>query len=768
MENKRPKRQLWYFVFFLFCFNYHSQAQITQTIRGQVRDAATQKPLADATITLDLAVQKTSTNTEGVFRLEKIAIGRHQIHVSYVGYETVKLSDLLLESGKELVLDIALQTISTEMAAFTAISPREVTPINGIRNEKLSRYPATFNDPARLITYLPGATTDNDGTNNISLRGTSPNMVQWYLEGAEIVNPNHLSNAGVPSDQATVNGGGVLIPAFNVMDATHLYKGAMAADMGGALTGVMDIHLRKGNNEHRETQVSLGLVGLEVGTEGYFSKKSKASYLVHYRYSTIGLLSKLGVPLGDEAVTFQDLTASIHLPTKSAGTFKLFGMTGVSENVFEHLEPRTDWKTDKDSQDIRFDNRMIAVGAKHEMALARGKWSTVLAYSTLQNEHEAIGYGANMVPLRIINRASQPSKLFLKSVYQTCLNAHNSLKISAVGRHDFIRNTNSFKVGTSPSNSGFELESLWLQPSVEWQGRFGAWQIGLGGRGSIFVNLGKYLKSGYDFEPTAELAYHLPKGKIMATYSHQSQAVSYQILYYIWLPLDIVPFEKSRNFNLSYQARLTNRLNLTIEGFYQFLNQTNPASINEYDFPTIRISSYGLTTGKTIGGELDIQQTVQKGFYWRANLTLFDSKFKFRSAWRNTRFDAAYISNLMAGKEWTLGRQKNKILGLNLRGILRGGFWTSPIDISQSITNGLTIFDFRNPYSEQLANYYRVDMNLYWKKSRPKFSSTIQLDIQNVTNRLNEGWHYFDQRQGRIITKYQLGLIPNLAYKIEF
>jgi hypothetical protein len=42
------------------------------------------------------------------------------------------------------------------------------------------------------------------------------------------------------------------------------------------------------------------------------------------------------------------------------------------------------------------------------------------------------------------------------------------------------------------------------------------------------------------------------------------------------------------------------------------------------------------------------------------------------------------------------------------------------------------------------------------------------LDLQNVTGARNAAFRYFDFRKHEVITKYQLGLIPNLSYRIEF
>ena len=44
----------------------------------------------------------------------------------------------------------------------------------------------------------------------------------------------------------------------------------------------------------------IGALGIEAAAEGYFSKNFKASYLINYRYSTLGILEAIGVdPVGD-------------------------------------------------------------------------------------------------------------------------------------------------------------------------------------------------------------------------------------------------------------------------------------------------------------------------------------------------------------------------------------------------------------------------------------------------------------------------------------
>ena len=114
---------------------------------------------------------------------------------------------------------------------------------------------------------------------------------------------------------------------------------------------------------------------------------------------------------------------------------------------------------------------------------------------------------------------------------------------------------------------------------------------------------------------------------------------------------------------------------------------------------------------------------------------------------RNLTYNSRYTSNALLGKEWTRGSLRNKFFGISGRAVLRGGFWQ----------NGV-----------QVKDYFRTDLNVYFKRNRKNWQSTIQLDIQNVTNRENEWTTVFDRLQGRTIAKKQLGLIPNVAYKVEF
>ncbi|NJN33705.1 MAG: hypothetical protein HC817_05055 [Saprospiraceae bacterium] len=90
------------------------------------------------------------------------------------------------------------------------------------------------------------------------------------------------------------------------------------------MAGVLDMNFRKGNNQTRHTTLSAGVIGFDAATEGYFSRKSKASYLVNARYSFTGLLGAMGIDFGGEVIDFQDFSVHLNFPTKRAGDFFFF------------------------------------------------------------------------------------------------------------------------------------------------------------------------------------------------------------------------------------------------------------------------------------------------------------------------------------------------------------------------------------------------------------------------------------------------------------
>jgi hypothetical protein len=157
-------------------------------------------------------------------------------------------------------------------------------------------------------------------------------------------------------------------------------------------------------------------------------------------------------------------------------------------------------------------------------------------------------------------------------------------------------------------------------------------------------------------------------------------------------------------------------------------------------------------------------------YFILVNGTFYESKYTGGDGiQRDTRYNGNYIFNLTGGKEFHWDKsKKNKVLGINAHFIYRGGFRETPIDIENSEAAGKTIYIEVEAFSIQQKDYFRIDLRIYYKKNKPKYTSTIALDIQNLTNNENTAFSYYDAQKGALVVKNQLGLIPILSYRITF
>jgi len=305
--------------------------QPTQTIRGKVVDQESQMPLAGANIIILEAGPITGviTDQEGSFIIEEIPVGRYNLLFSYVGYKSFIMRDVVVGTAKEVFLDVGMRELVYEMdevsVAANVSKDQTINPMAGISArsftvEETERYAGSWGDPARMASNYAGVFPNGDIYNYLVIRGNSPNGLIWRMEGIPIPNPNHFDYPGS-------RGGPISIVNNKLLTQSDFLTSAFPAEYSNGISGVFDLNLRNGNNKKREYVAEAGLMGLELGAEGPFSKKGRASYLVNYRQSFLGLMDDL---LWVGALPhYQDLNFKMNFPTKK-GRVSVFGFGGNS------------------------------------------------------------------------------------------------------------------------------------------------------------------------------------------------------------------------------------------------------------------------------------------------------------------------------------------------------------------------------------------------------------------------------------------------------
>ena len=309
---------------------------LTQTIRGTVVDAESKFPLPDAMLICD-NVQAFS-DEYGQFEMD-VEIGRKIVAVQLFGYEPTS-AVVELNSAKQAVIRVAMTESTVKLDEVEVVAaPRgevknemAVVSARKFSVEETNLYAGSRGEPARMATNFAGVQGSDDTRNDIVVRGNTPAGILYRFEGINIPNPNHFAIPGT-------GGGPVTILNNKYIQSGDFYTGAWPGEYGNAIAGVFDLEMRDGNNATPfEGSFQFGLLGVELMAEGRLGKEkpNAPSYLVLGRYSTLGMASTLGIPLGTTAIpNYADGAFRLTFPQKDGSKLSFWGMGGTSNLVID-------------------------------------------------------------------------------------------------------------------------------------------------------------------------------------------------------------------------------------------------------------------------------------------------------------------------------------------------------------------------------------------------------------------------------------------------
>ncbi len=763
------------YLLFLFALVLPSQLS-GQTLTGVVRDAASGAPLPGVSISLgrtpDADQLALTTGADGSFQTDALKPGVYFCFFQHEGYEPVLLPELRLSSGKETLLNIALQPTNTTLpdvtvkAAASNRRPLQALSEIPLTREQTQRFPATFFDPARLALAYAGVANTDDQANGLSIRGNSPANLLWRLEGLDIVNPNHLPNAGTLADRPALASGGVLLFSAQLLDNSALLTGAFPAGYGNALGGVMDIGLRPGNNHRPEFTAQAGLLGLDLAAEGPLTKNKKASYLANYRYSTVGLLGQMGISFGGETIHFQDLSFKLDFFGKNGGQWSVFGLGGLSENRFMPPADSLDIQVFKDLFRIDFTSKTAILGATHQGVLGeKTGYSIAAAVSGQENERRStFASDQSLFDLDRSDEQKWSARLQISRPFGT---RHRLLAGLQANRQQF--QVEARHKGEQPAlpDHDFWIAQPWV--AYHWHSNSGHTQVQAGLHSLIFPQ-----ENRATAEPRLLISQQLSARHRLSLFSGKvSQLAS------LWIR-DRLDVTESWQLGLRHSWQVQERWVLRSELFWQHIRNAAVDPNAPTAFSVLNGSEGPLATGgfayagrgENRGLEVTAERYLSEGWFVLANATVFESRYQGSDGrWRAGRWALGHIANLTAGKEWQRDDwpARSRSFGFNGRISWAGGQRAAPVDTVASAAAQRTVYDFSQGYPEKLPGFVRLDLRVYWRRNiGQRRNSLFAMDFQNATIRKNTAYRYFDPYTGRVETKAQLGLVPNLSWRLEW
>lgn len=789
----------------LFYASYSwAQDKFTQNIRGTVVDEISKEPLFGANIVIENMEPflGTSSNENGMFNFENIPVGRISIKISYLGYYTKSLSNLNLGTGKELVLNIALEEaviqgkeveVVAQQDKSEAINRMASVSTRSFSIEETQRYAGSLNDISRMAANFAGVNQGNDSRNDIIIRGNSPMGLLWRYEGVDIPNPNHYGALGS-------TGGPVSILNNNVLANSDFFTGAFPAEYGNAVSGVFDIHMRNGNQDHHEFVGQIGFNGFELAAEGPISKKTGASYLISYRYSTMAVFAALGMDMGTGTAVpkYQDLTMKFNIPTKKLGNFSLFALGGKSK--IEILESTADTTEEQHSlysgqhEDLYNESSLGVIGLSHTYFINKTtftKLTLAASYHDFLTKIDSISPVNREVAPRYRNNF-QESKLSGVFYLSKKLNTHHNFKSGIIIHqlnYNLIDSVYRGGVQSFITISDYNDKSWQVQPYVSWQYKANEKLTINGGLHYLFYGF----NNTQSLEPRLGLRYQVsPSGTLSFGYGLHSQTQPFtSYIQQTRMPngnyamfnedLDLI---KSHHFVLGYDWNINEFTRIKSEIYYQHIYN---AAVNANKKDAYSILNQGADfyvptpdtmnnsgTGKNYGLELTLEQFLNHGFYYLFTASLYESKYKGSDGVEhNTAFNGNFVFNGLLGKEFEIARNKQKKLSINtfsfdIKTTYAGGKRYTPVDVERTIQTGIPSYVDAESFDKQFNNYFRFDLRVGFKQNFKKFSMEFSIDAQNIFNVKNVYLQQVDTQTGEITQINQLGRLIIPQFVISF
>ncbi|HQG75844.1 MAG TPA: TonB-dependent receptor [Bacteroidales bacterium] len=767
-----------------------SSQEFTQTLRGRVIDAYTELPLPGVVITIQYSdpLKGTATDSEGFFRFENLPVGRIDLSVSSIGYKPEILTNLLLTSGRELIIEVRLveQVYSMEEIVIKPRSRKEqplnemaVVSARSFTIDETERYAGSLGDPSRMATNFAGVSSVSDQRNDIVIRGNSPLGLLWRLEGVEIPNPNHFGSLGS-------TGGPISMLNNNHLANSDFYTSAFPAEFGNAISGVFDLRMRNGNNQRREFMGQVGFNGFELGAEGPFSDHRKASYLISFRYSTLELLHALGMSFGTgEAIPkYKDLSLKLNFPLNN-GRLSLFALGG--DNRIAMLDSEGD-----DAQygfsgtDLYYRNKMGVVGLSYVRYLTdNARLTGTVAVSGIEGTADIYDLAGGLQQ-KVIDENMHEIKYTISTKYNQRFNTRNYLNaglvldmfdLKYIGAQFRKTSGDYFYYMNSGGNTGY------ARLFSEWQHRFSdKLTLSTGLNTSYF-----FLNDSKSVEPRFGLKWSYAPGQsfnlgaglhsqtqMKAVYFSQKMVSAFPVQYE--KTNEHLDLSKSIHFVAGYDRLLGEEHRLKAELYYQKLyNIPVSKHLPEYSlinqgggFSFVVLDSMENTgTGQNYGMEITIEKFLQKGFYYLVTFSLFDAEYKgYDGVRRNSAFNNRFVFNALSGHEWKLGNKS--LLSADVKIVYAGGNPYLEIDAERTLAENSLRYHWDQAYEKHYPNYFRMNGRITFRLNMNRLNQEWALDLQNITNHKNIFTQNWNNSTQKISTSYQMGFMPMVTYRICF
>ena len=203
-------------------------SSVTGKIQGFVFDEKTREPIPYANVVVLNSEMGAATDADGNFFILNVAPGTYTVEVSYLGYQTKRVADVLVEYNKTARLEVSLRPSAIELSPITVTSERPAVSKDMVGTTYLLRkteLPYLPVDYAIELVAFQAAVAHTDTA--LHVRGGRATEVQYMIDNVSIIDPQ----TGDPA--ITLSKG--------VVDEVIFLPGGFDVEYGRAMSGIINM-----------------------------------------------------------------------------------------------------------------------------------------------------------------------------------------------------------------------------------------------------------------------------------------------------------------------------------------------------------------------------------------------------------------------------------------------------------------------------------------------------------------------------------------------
>ncbi len=758
-------------------------------ISGFVYDAETGEKIINAVIYQEATTNSTVSNNFGFYTLHFTSKDTAVVKVSYIGYKTAaKRISIETDKTNNFYLYPDNKVEEVIISADLPIEKRNEIGILEIPVNQLNKIPTigAESDVMKAFQLMPGIQSGDEGSNNLYVRGGSPDENLILLDDVPLYYVNHL-------------GGFVSVFNSDVIKRIKLIKGGFPARYNGRLSSVIDVRMKDGDMKSYHGNIGIGIISSKIGIEGPL-KKDKSSFLFSARgflwdFLFLRPMSKIA----SDATTgynFYDLNAKLNRKINEKNNLYFSFYKGDDNVVVRYKE--TGFNKIKADNVLRWGNTLIS--GRWNRIFNSKLFSNITFYYTKYRYESSINYKDKTKNQDFSYKFSTAiNDLSLKSDFEYNMFRFWKIRFGSNSVYHHFKPGFSyyrFKKEETNIDTSYGYTDIYVpENNIYLENEI---QLGKLISVNIGTNLSYYYVEDTGFfspEPRALLNFKTSKHvSLKLSYTEMQQKVHLLTSNTVSLPMDIwvpatsvLPPSNSKQYAFGlYKTFVKENLEFSIETYYK----TSDNLIAYKEGATYRSVAKSwidkLETGGTgisYGVEFLLQKKQGRLTGW-ISYTYAKTNRKFT----NINFGHPYPFKYDRRHDVSIVTmyQLNKKIDISAAWVFGSGYaYTLAVGKYEAVNNGTSNIQWYNrpdiwynenilTYADKNANrmrpYHRLDLAVNIKKQKIRSVRIWSISIYNAYNRQNP-YYYYTKIKKNQIKLYQQSLfpiIPSVSYRLEF